>query len=136
MIADCLTKTLPKPKASPIPEDCDELLMGKHWTFLENVQHVLDFSGITGAVWRVLQLEPMTRQAFKRKIEKEYSHDQKKGRIEREKNEVNQLRDSSNEMAQKEEETEYVFHIDDDVEIDCTIGVETKMLIDRAASKI
>ncbi|GBP75786.1 hypothetical protein EVAR_65418_1 [Eumeta japonica] len=42
-----------------------------------------------------------TRQAFKRKIEKEYSHDQKKGRIEREKNEVNQLRDSSNEMAQR-----------------------------------
>ncbi|GBP14681.1 hypothetical protein EVAR_91827_1 [Eumeta japonica] len=42
-----------------------------------------------------------TRQAL-RKIEKEYSHDQKKGRIEREKNEVNQLRDSSNEMAQKE----------------------------------
>ncbi|GBP91806.1 hypothetical protein EVAR_56519_1 [Eumeta japonica] len=77
-----------------------------------------------------------TRQAFKRKIEKEYSHDQKKGRIEREKNEVNQLRDSSNEMAQKEEETEYVFHIDDDVEIDCTIGgVETKMLIDSLQAK-
>ncbi|GBP82290.1 hypothetical protein EVAR_86644_1 [Eumeta japonica] len=77
-----------------------------------------------------------TRQAFKRKIEKEYSHDQKKGRIEREKNEVNQLRDSSNEMAQKEEETEYVFHIDDDVEIDCTIGgVETKMLIDSGCKQ-
>ncbi|GBP83470.1 Retrovirus-related Pol polyprotein from transposon 297 [Eumeta japonica] len=77
-----------------------------------------------------------TRQAFKRKIEKEYSHDQKKGVIEREKNEVNQLRDSSNEMAHKEEETEYVFHIDDDVEIDCTIGgVETKMLIDSGCKQ-
>ncbi|GBP75326.1 hypothetical protein EVAR_38389_1 [Eumeta japonica] len=39
-------------------------------------------------------------------------------------------------MAQKEEETEYVFHIDDDVEIDCTIGgVETKMLIDSGCKQ-
>ncbi|GBP98486.1 hypothetical protein EVAR_59912_1, partial [Eumeta japonica] len=32
----------------------------KHWTFLENVQHVLDFSGITGAVYgESFQFEPM-----------------------------------------------------------------------------
>ncbi|GBP60883.1 hypothetical protein EVAR_26782_1 [Eumeta japonica] len=30
----------------------------EHITFLENVQHILDFSRVTGAVWSVPQLEP------------------------------------------------------------------------------
>lgn len=68
---------------------------------------------------------------MKRKIGKEYSHERKKGRFDKEKGDINQVRDFSNKMVQKEKETEYVFHIDVDVEIDCTIGgVETKMLID------
>lgn len=77
-----------------------------------------------------------TRQASKRKREKEYSYERKKGRIDKEKSEVNQVSDFSNKMVQKEEETEYVFHIDDDVEIDCSIGgVETKMLIDSGCKQ-
>lgn len=73
-----------------------------------------------------------TRQALKRKREeRQYDNDRKKGRIDKEKSEINQVRQLSSEVVQKEVETEYVFHIDDDVEIDCTIGgVETKMLID------
>lgn len=77
-----------------------------------------------------------TRQAFKRKDGKEYSQERKKSRVDKEKSEVNQVCDSLNKMVQKEEETEYVFHIDDDIEIDCTIGgVQTKMLIDSGCKQ-
>ncbi|CAH1994743.1 unnamed protein product [Acanthoscelides obtectus] len=77
-----------------------------------------------------------TKQTLKRRVDREYRHEQKKGRFDREKNEVNEVGDSSNNTAHKEEETEYVFHIDDDVEIKCTIGgVQTKMLIDSGCKQ-
>ncbi|CAH1994375.1 unnamed protein product [Acanthoscelides obtectus] len=77
-----------------------------------------------------------TKQTLKRRVDREYRHEQKKGRFDREKNEVNEVGDSSNNTAHKEGETEYVFHIDDDVEIKCTIGgVQTKMLIDSGCKQ-
>lgn len=77
-----------------------------------------------------------TKRTVKRKVEREYRHEQKKGRFDREKNEVNEVGDSSNKSVHKEGDTEYVFHIDDDVEINCTIGgVQTKMLIDSGCKQ-
>ncbi|XP_049886625.1 uncharacterized protein K02A2.6-like [Pectinophora gossypiella] len=77
-----------------------------------------------------------TKLPQKRKTEEKYSQERKKGRFDKEKSEINQVSGSSNELTQKEAETEYVFHIDDDVEIDCTIGgVDTKMLIDSGCKR-
>lgn len=77
-----------------------------------------------------------TKRTVKRKVEREYRHEQKKGRFDREKNEVNEVGDSSNKTVHREGDTEYVFHIDNDVEINCTIGgVQTKMLIDSGCKQ-
>ncbi|XP_045485658.1 uncharacterized protein LOC123689475 [Pieris rapae] len=56
-----------------------------------------------------------TKQTLKRKGEREYRYEHKKGRFNRKKNEVNQVGESSNNIVHKDGETEYVFHIDDDV---------------------
>lgn len=73
-----------------------------------------------------------TRQNLKRKMpeRKDMGSKEKKARNETV-NQVEEMKEGDN-----QEETHYVFHIDDDLEFDCTIGgVKTKVLVDSGCKK-
>lgn len=74
-----------------------------------------------------------TRQNFKRKFEDRKFNEGTKGKKTK-KETVNLIEEG--EELNKEDDTHYVFHIDEDVEFDCTIGgVTTKVLVDSGCKK-